>query len=184
MSSGRPSLRRWTRRRFFPVIDTGWAGAARAVEEVQPAVVLAAMHAGHEPHLAPLARKIAEQSPYLPFVALDAAGALPHNALPFSSARRPFRTPDRAASRRAAHSHASCHGAAPAAEVKVALPEADPVRDATVLLIGRGAAYPALSVALGERVGVIGALSIEAAAKHLNTRDLDGVVLPRVSPPA
>ena len=46
-----------------------------------------------------------------------------------------------------------------------------------VLLIGRGAAYPALSVALGERMGVVGALSIEAAAKHLNARDLDGIVL-------
>src|SRR4029079_8355751 len=62
-------------------------------------------------------------------------------------------------------------------EAKVPLPESDPVRDATVLLIGRGSAYPALSVAFGERVGVVGALSIEAAAKHLNTRDIDGVVL-------
>jgi hypothetical protein len=53
----------------------------------------------------------------------------------------------------------------------------DPVRDATVLLIGRGAAYPALSVALGERMGVVGALSIEAAAKHLNARDIDGIIL-------
>jgi hypothetical protein len=57
------------------------------------------------------------------------------------------------------------------------LSETDPARDATVLLIGRGAAYPALSVALGERIGVVGALSIEAAAKHLNARDIDGVVL-------
>jgi hypothetical protein len=32
-------------------------------------------------------------------------------------------------------------------------------------------------VALGERMGVVGALSIEAAAKHLNARDLDGIVL-------
>ena len=46
-----------------------------------------------------------------------------------------------------------------------------------MLLIGRGAAYPALSVALGERMGVVGALSIEAAAKHLNMRDIDGIVL-------
>src|SRR5262249_38784088 len=53
----------------------------------------------------------------------------------------------------------------------------DPARDATVLLIGRGGAYPALSVALGERMGVVGALSIEAAAKHLNSRDVDGIVL-------
>jgi hypothetical protein len=57
------------------------------------------------------------------------------------------------------------------------LPDTDPVRDATVLLIGRGACYPALSVSLGERMGVVGALSIEAAAKHLNTRDIDGIVL-------
>jgi hypothetical protein len=65
----------------------------------------------------------------------------------------------------------------PEVTTKVSLPEIDPARDATVLLIGRGAAYPALSVALGERMGVIGALSIEAAAKHLNSRDIDGVVL-------
>ena len=164
--------------RFFPVIDTAWAGAVRAVEEVQPAVVLAAMDAGHEPHLALLARKIAEQSPYLPFVALDAAGALPHNALPFSSSRAGHSERLIARLRAALRIrtlHATVLRRLP--EVKVALPEADPVRDATVLLIGRGAAYPALSVALGERVGVIGALSIEAAAKHLNTRDLDGVVL-------
>ena len=57
------------------------------------------------------------------------------------------------------------------------LSDTDPVRDATVLLIGRGAAYPALSVSLGERMGVVGALSIEAAAKHLNARDIDGIVL-------
>ena len=59
----------------------------------------------------------------------------------------------------------------------MAISDIDPARDATVLLIGRGGAYPALSVALGERMGVVGALSIEAAAKHLNTRDIDGIVL-------
>src|SRR5437868_10364381 len=57
------------------------------------------------------------------------------------------------------------------------LADIDPARDATVLLIGRGAAYPALSVSLGERMGVVGALRIEAAARHLNTRDIDGIVL-------
>ncbi len=46
-----------------------------------------------------------------------------------------------------------------------------------MLLIGRGATYPALSVSLGERMGVVGALSIEAAAKQLNVRDIDGIVL-------
>ena len=162
--------------RLFPVVDTDWASAARAVEQVQPAAVLAAMNSGYEPYLALLARKIADQSPYLPFVALDAASALPQNALPFSSRGNPDRLSARLrAALRVRTLHATVLRRLP--EVKVALPQSDPSRDATVLLIGRGAAYPALSVALGERVGVIGALSIEAAAKHLNTRDIDGVVL-------
>jgi GGDEF domain-containing protein len=63
----------------------------------------------------------------------------------------------------------------PAAQTALQL--TDPLAEATVLLIGRGRAYAALSVALGERTGVVGALSIEAAARHLNTRDIDGVVL-------
>ncbi|MBH5402963.1 GGDEF domain-containing protein [Bradyrhizobium sp. CNPSo 4010] len=163
--------------RLFPVVDTDWASATRAVEEVQPAAVLALMHDGHEPYIAPLARKIAAQLPYLPFVTLDAAGTLPHNALPFCSRGG---NPDRLIARlraalRVRTLHATVLRRLP--EVKVALPQGDPARDATVLLIGRGAAYPALSVALGERVGVVGALSIEVAAKHLNTRDLDGIVL-------
>jgi GGDEF domain-containing protein len=62
-------------------------------------------------------------------------------------------------------------------QVKTDLPSADPLRDATVLLIGRGGAYPALSVALGERMGVVGAFSMEAAANHLGSRDIDGIVL-------
>ena len=54
---------------------------------------------------------------------------------------------------------------------------ADPIGEATVLLIGRGATYPALSVSLGQRMGIVGALSIEAAARHLSTRDINGIVL-------
>ena len=135
------------------------------------------MSGGHEPHVAALARKIADQPLYLPFVALDATGTLPDNALPFAARGG---NPDRLIARlraalRVRTLHATVLRRLP--EVSVSLPESDPARDATVLLIGRGAAYPALSVALGERVGVVGALSIEAAAKHLNTRDLDGVVL-------
>ena len=56
-------------------------------------------------------------------------------------------------------------------------PKPDTINDATVLLIGRGSAYPALSVSLGERMSIVGALSIEAAAKHLNAREIDGIVL-------
>ena len=55
--------------------------------------------------------------------------------------------------------------------------ESDLALHATVLLIGRGGCFPALSVALGERAGVVGAFSIEAAAHHLANRDIDGIVI-------
>lgn len=165
--------------RLFPVVDCDWASASRAVEEVQPAAVLVALTGGHEPHFAVAARMIAEQPLYLPLVAIEASGALPHNALPFSLRGN---NADRLIARlraalRVRTLHATVLRRLPELAARVALPDADPVRDATVLLIGRGSAYPALSVALGERMGVVGALSIEAAAKHLNTRDIDGVVL-------
>jgi hypothetical protein len=58
-----------------------------------------------------------------------------------------------------------------------ALPSTDPLEEATILVAGRGRSYPALTAAVGERVGLIGALSVENAARHLNTREIDGVIL-------
>lgn len=56
-------------------------------------------------------------------------------------------------------------------------PIGDALDDATVLIAGRGPLYPKLSVAMGERVKMLGALSVEAAAKHLNACDIDGIVV-------
>src|SRR5258708_38695808 len=53
--------------------------------------------------------------------------------------------------------------------------EYDPIEDATVLVAGLGRAYPALTVAVGERMGLIGALSIDTARSYLGARDIDGV---------
>jgi GGDEF domain-containing protein len=53
----------------------------------------------------------------------------------------------------------------------------DLLDDATVLCVGRGGSYPALSVAIGERVGLIGALTVETAARYLNARNVDGVII-------
>lgn len=53
----------------------------------------------------------------------------------------------------------------------------DPLADATVLVAGRGRSYPALIATVGERVGLIGALSVESAAQYLNARDIDGLVI-------
>ena len=63
---------------------------------------------------------------------------------------------------------------------QVALPQPyalDMFDDATVLCVGRGRSYPALSVAIGERVGLIGALSVETAAHYLAARDIEGIVI-------
>lgn len=54
---------------------------------------------------------------------------------------------------------------------------ADPLEDTTVLVAGRGRAYPALTTAVGELVGLIGALSLETAASYLEARDIDGLVI-------
>jgi hypothetical protein len=166
--------------KIFPVIQTGWADAARAVTQVQPAAVLAAMSGAAEARFAALAEQIAARKPYLPLIAVEPKSALPDNAIPFTQGAG---TIDRLVVRlRAALRIRALHatvlrrlddGAAP----QIKLPDTDPARDATVLLLGRGAGFPALSVAMGERMGVVGAFSIEAAANHLNTRDIDGVVL-------
>ena len=163
---------------LFPVVETGWSDAPRAVDQVQPAAVLAAASDVREAELAALAARIAARQPYLPLIAVDPQIPLPENAIPF------LQTPagsDRLLARlRAALRVRSLHATVmrrlvPSAPI--VLSHIDTARDATVLLIGRGSAYPTLSVSLGERTGVVGALSIEAAAKHLNARDIDGIVL-------
>ena len=166
--------------KLFPVIDTSWADAPRAVKQVGPAAVLVASPEGVEPRFNPLAKQIAATKPYLPLIAVDPRTSLPENALPFRQIGGNF---DRLTARlRAALRVRTLHSTVlrripddPAA--RTTLDDTDPARDATVLLIGRGGTYPSLSVSLGERMGVVGALSIEAAAKHLNTRNIDGIVL-------
>jgi hypothetical protein len=166
--------------RMFPMIDAGWADASRAVAQMQPAAVLVAMDGTAEPRLDALARQIAAQRPYLPLITVDPATALPDNAIPFSQTGGSFDRLTarlRAALRVRALDITVMRRLDSEPSARATATDFDPSRDATVLLIGRGAAYPALSVSLGERIGVVGALSIEAAAKHLNTRDIDGIVL-------
>src|SRR6202158_2560531 len=165
---------------MFPVIDATWADASRAIAQVQPAAVLVAMAAVAEPGFEALAQQIAARKPYLPLIAVDPQTSLPENAIPFSQSGGNF---DRVLARlRAALRIRTLHSTVMRrldddAATRSTLPDTDPVSAATVLLIGRGAAYPALSVSLGERMGVVGALSIEAAAKHLSVRDIDGIIL-------
>jgi hypothetical protein len=166
--------------KMFPIIETGWADAARSVEQLQPAAVLVALSSAIEPGFEALAQQIAARQPYLPLIAIGPQTSLPQNAIPFSQSGGNF---DRLIARlRTALRIRTLHATVMRRldddlAAQTTLAETDPARDATVLLIGRGAAYPSLSVSLGERMGVVGALSIEAAAKQLNIRDIDGIVL-------
>jgi len=164
--------------RLFPVVEAEWADATRAVEQVQPAAIVAAVSGIDDISLAPLAARIAACQPYLPLIAVDPDITLPGNAIPFFQAQG---SSDRLAARlRAALRIRSLHATVMRRLVpatRMALSDIDTARDATVLLVGRGGAYPTLSVSLGEQAGMVGALSIEAAARHLNTRDIDGIVL-------
>jgi hypothetical protein len=165
--------------KLFPVILTPWADASLAVAQMAPAAVLVTAEAA-EPELPQLAKQIAAITPYVPLIAVDATTSLPDNAIPCAQVGG---NSDRLIARlRSALRIRTLHStvlrrldADPTA--RETFDKADPAADATVLLIGRGAAYPSLSVAFGERIGVVGALSIEAAAKHLNTRDINGIVL-------
>lgn len=174
--------------RLFPVIESEWTEAARAVEQVQPAALLVSAEASDRAAFTALAARAATRQPYLPIIAVDPQIECPESVIPFfhglalpnrddhqkaGSDRLPARL--RTALRVRSLHATVMRRLVPA--VPMALSQIDAARDATVLLVGRGSAYPALSVALGERTGVVGALSIEAAAKHLGARDIDGVVL-------
>ena len=177
----------------FPIIETNWTDAPTAFVSVKPAAVVIA-----EPGAPPsessarmLCLQIATASgPLVPTLAFAHHGedlalplALPADPeLPVSQAIARLQAAMRV---RALHStvlrrielFTSQGGTAPV------FPMTDALDDATVLIAGRGPFYPALSVAMGERVKMVGALSVESAAKHLNARDIDGIVIGDGFPP-
>ena len=165
---------------LLPVVPCRWANASRSLAQLAPAAVVVAASATAEIGLEALARQVAANRLYLPLIVVDPTTSLPDNAIPCTQSGGKF---DRLIARlrsalrvRTLHSTVMRRVGGGAAALAT-FDDADPARDPTVLLIGRGAAYPSLSVSLGERMGVVGALRIEAAAKHLTTRDIDGIVL-------
>ena len=173
----------------FPIIEASWADAAAALASVEPeAIVLAEPH-GEPSRVAALAKVLAASAKkadraFTPIVARtrdDAAAVLP-DALAIAVHAPAERINRRLTSLlriRALHATVLRRTATLASrgELPPELPSSDPLDDATVLLIGRGRCFPTLSVALGERVGLIGALSVESAARTLNARDIDGIVI-------
>jgi len=172
----------------FPVVDATWAGAPAAIAKIAPAAVILAdanTSASALQMRDALDKSIAAAGAvYMPVIERCRAGAAPLSAgaLPVAadaSSNRivarlavalRVRTLDLSIRRRAESLHAT-GGDVPEMGTR------DPIEDATVLVLGRGRAYPELSVAVGERVGLFGALSVETAARYLNARDVDGVVI-------
>jgi GGDEF domain-containing protein len=171
----------------FPVVESRWTDAPSTFISVQPAaVVLADPGPASDPKAAEtLGLQIKTRSgPFIPLIgrtrsdlSMAIAGCLPIDAE--ASATRLVARLQMALRVRALHAavlrrmetFTSPDGGLPT------LPQTDPIDDATVLVAGRGGSYPALAVAVGERVGLIGALSVETAAKYLNAREVDGVVI-------
>ena len=179
--SSRPSLTAaLDAAQILPTMEARWDAAAGIISRVQPAAVLAVMEGADASEMRAVSQHLDARKPYVPLIAIaPGERTLPDNAIPLHGSDNTDRLLARL---RAALRVRTLHTTvlrrldekkAPDAT----MPDTDPLSDATVLLLGRGGSLPGLSVALGERMAVVGALSIEAAAKHLSSRDIDGIVL-------
>lgn len=170
----------------FPIVEVRWPEASAALAEINPsAVLIADPDEMVSPELAAdFSAQVAASRPFVPVVARvrpHTAPVLP-NALPISAdvSPRALRSRLRSALRLRTLHATVLRRMETLVEQGRPLPEMselDPLDDAFVLVTGRGRSYPSLSVAIGEQVGLVGALSVETAARHLNARDFDGVVI-------
>jgi hypothetical protein len=168
----------------FPIVELGWADAAAAVAEMSPtAVLISEPHPPSADAALALAEQIAQAQPLIPAFARLTDGARPPfpHALPFPA---DLPAPLLVARLRSALRVRALHAAALRRAQSASAPSAalagltiDPLEDATVVIVGRGRAYPALTVAVGEQVGIVGTFSMDAAARYLNARDIDGIVI-------
>jgi GGDEF domain-containing protein len=169
----------------FPVIEVSWKDARSALAEINPAAIVAGEPQRDDLSSAKaLAQHIAKAEPIVPMIVRvprDFASTLP-DTLTIDAAAPAERLITRlAAVLRLRSLHAAVLGRARALKAErnivAEMPAGDPLDSATVLLVGRGRHHPTLSVAVGERMGVMGALSIDAAARCLAARDVDAIVI-------
>jgi hypothetical protein len=172
-----------------PIIETNWPDAAAALASVKPEAVVLAEPCSDRERADEYARALTDRlnsgdGPFTPVIArMREDGAVPvPDALAISANAPAVRIARRLGTTsriRALHGTVlrRMETLASRGEAVPELPDSDPLEEATVLIAGRGRSYPALSVAVGERVGLVGALSVENAARALNARDIDGMVI-------
>jgi hypothetical protein len=169
----------------FPVVESRWADASAAVIAIEPSAIVLADLGPDAEAVRHLGIQIKTRNgPFIPVISrtrVDGATVM-QDALPVDAAAPIDRLVARLRSAlriRALHATVLRRAETLASQTGLLarFPDSDPFDDATVLVAGRGGSYPALVVAVGERVGLIGALSIEIAARYLASRHVDGMII-------
>ncbi len=170
----------------FPIAQTRWGDVPAAIAETQPVALAVA-----EPQAKPSPRHVdaaidcieTRGGPIMPVIARVDASSTPAipGALPIAineSNERLIAQLCWALRIRTLHASVLRRSRAAGAAKKVpTFVPPDMLEDAAVLCVARGGSYLALSAAISERAGLIGALSVENAARYLNARDVEGVVI-------
>ncbi len=169
----------------FPIVEASWAGAPTAAAEIKPSAIVLSepddVRPGCGGRTRPPRRRCRASRPYVhPSArghACRTAGAM--TILDDAPAQHLIARVASALRLRTLHS--TVLGRAKSLkderDIVAELPAGGPLDDATVLLIGRGRHHPTLSVAVGERMGVIGALSIDHGVACLKAREIDGIII-------
>jgi hypothetical protein len=169
----------------FPVIEISWAGVETAAAEVKPsAIVLSEPGTADSDTALAISRQVAVAAPFIPMIIRVRDNALP--AVP-DALSIPDDAPAEQLIARVSSAlrlrtlHSTVIGRAKSLQdernIVAELPAGNPLDDATVLLIGRGRHHATLSVAVGERMGVMGALSIDQGVGCLKAREIDGIII-------
>jgi GGDEF domain-containing protein len=171
----------------FPVVEARWADAPAAFNAIKPTAIVVAQPGPAAD--ADAAHALEEQlnngpGPFIPLIgrARENMPAALADGLAIdadASANRLVARLRSALRVRALHATVLRRAESLASQTgrSVDFPEGDPLEDATILVAGRGGSYLDLANAVGERSGLITALSIETAANYLNARQIDGIIL-------
>jgi GGDEF domain-containing protein len=170
----------------FPIAQTRWADVPAAIGETQPVALAIA-----DRQTIPSSRQVdaaiecieTRGGPVMPVIALVDSSSTPAipGALPIAiddSAERVIARLHSALRIRTLHAAVLRRSLAAGAKKPVAaFVPPDLLEESTVLCVARGGSYPALSLPIARRASLMGALSIDTAARYLNARDVDGVVV-------
>jgi len=169
----------------FPIAQTRWADVPAAIAETQPVAIAIA-----DPQVTPSPAQLSAAiesiemrgGPVTPVISVIDASSIP--AIPGALPIAVNECPDRLIARlrwalriRTLHATALRRSRASGPDKVFTFMPPNLLEETAVLCVARGGSYPVLSAPIGERAGLIGALSIETAARYLNTRDVDAVII-------